>query len=113
MNINVRFSMAMTLAITGTLIATVAKVHAQSVENFQVKPLSTQVSPNLRNKVDILRPGSNLNPAATQDRFRLFDQFRDNKPGWIEVKKDDDLRRRININEVRPSAVDTFQKIGR
>ena len=111
MNINVRFAMAMTLAITGTLIATVASVHAQSVENSQVQPLSTQVSPNLRNKVDILRPSNNLNPATTQERFRLFDQFRDNKPGWIEVKKDDNLRQGI-INPVRPSAVDTLQKIG-
>lgn len=119
MNINVRFTMAMTLAITSTLIATVAKVHAQSVENLQVQPSSTKISPNLGNKIDILRPSNNLNPSATEDRFRLFDQFRDNKPGWIEVKKNDNLRQEVInpvlrqeiINPVLPSAVDTFQKI--
>lgn len=111
MNINVRFTMVMTLAITSTLIATVAKVHAQSVKK-QVQPLSTKISPNLGNKVDILRPSNNSNPAATeQERFKLFGQFRDNKPGWIEVKKGDHLRQEI-INPVLPSAIDTFQKIG-
>ncbi|MEA5569101.1 MULTISPECIES: hypothetical protein [unclassified Anabaena] len=108
MNVNIRFTMAMILTITGTLITTVAKVNAQSVEEVQSQPLSTQVSPQILRKVDILRPNSKFN-SQTQDRFRLFDQFRDNTPGWIEVKKDPFQRR---IEQLRPSAVDTFQKIG-
>ncbi|WP_427157621.1 hypothetical protein ACQFX9_18825 [Aliinostoc sp. HNIBRCY26] len=109
MNASIRFTMAMTLAVTGVLITTVAKVNAQFVDQVQSDPLPTQVSPQILHKVDILRPNRKFD-IQTQDRFRLFDQFRDNKPGWIEVKKDPNFRE--PIEQVRPSAVDTFQKIG-
>jgi hypothetical protein len=89
-----------------------AQVHAQSADSFRIRDAATQVNPNLRSKLDRLRPATGVNPRETSDRFRLFDQFRDNKPGWIEVKKDDRPFDPV-INPARPSAVRTLQQLQR
>jgi uncharacterized membrane protein YvbJ len=111
MNKSVRLAWAAAIAMSSTLIAAVAQVHAQSIPETQVQQYVTKINPSLRGKIDVLRPNTGLNEVTTQDRFRLFDQFRDHKPGWIEVKKAPDFDQRVN--PVMPSAVETLQNLNR
>ncbi|MBW4445210.1 MAG: hypothetical protein KME10_29350 [Plectolyngbya sp. WJT66-NPBG17] len=111
MNSSVRLALAAAIAVSSTLIATVAQVHAQSVQDVQIKPPATEINPALRYKIDVLRPSPGGIQVDTSDRFRLFDQFRDNKPGWIEVKKADPADHRVL--PAIPSAVQTLQNLNR
>jgi hypothetical protein len=99
MNSSVRLALAAAIAMSSMLIATMAQVHAQSIPAIK----------SLRNKIDVLRPSPGKLNTTQQDRFRLFDQFRDDKPGWIEVKrapsKDD------RVNPVIPSAGKTLRNL--
>jgi hypothetical protein len=109
MNSSVRLALAAAIAMSSMLIATMAQVHAQSIPAIKSQESVRKIKPSLRNKIDVLRPSPGKLNTTQQDRFRLFDQFRDDKPGWIEVKrapsKDD------RVNPVIPSAGKTLRNL--
>ena len=110
MKIDSRFAVAMTLAITTVLISSVAQAlpPQTSEKTLGVGQVSDKVNPNLINKIKVLQPGGSLGNAEPGG----FADFKE-KPGFADFTRPGNFQDRINPGiKVRPSAVDTFKKVG-
>ncbi|AFY34502.1 hypothetical protein Cal7507_4121 [Calothrix sp. PCC 7507] len=120
MNINGRLAIAMTLAITASLISTAAKAQTapiQDQENTQLYRESTIKNPELIRKILIIQPGGGyeVKPGDFHDAHPNLPKFGEAKPGtpFVNFKKPDPGFERINPSyRIRPSAVDKFRSIG-